>query len=35
MADAKIKRRYVALIDRSNCIKATDLPLVRAFAEVK
>ena len=33
--DADIKRRYVAIIDRSNCATADDQPLIRAFAEIR
>ena len=31
----KSKRNYVAVFDRSNCVTATDRPIVRMFAEIK
>jgi len=33
--DPETRRRYMAIIDRSNCITDGDQPMVRAFAEVK
>ncbi len=33
--DAKVKRNYIAIIDRSNCVTVADSPVLRAFAEVK
>jgi len=33
--DAQVKRHYIAIIDRSNCIATGDRPIVRAFAEVR
>jgi len=33
--DPNIRRRYVAIIDRSNCVTVDDQPIVRGFAEVR